>query len=133
MFSHVVIGANDLTHAMNFYDAVMPALGYSRQDTGDTYLGYGKPEDIGSGVNCLFVSKPFDDASATPGNGTNVALLASSRQQVDRFHELGLISGGSCEGPPGLRDVHPHFYAAYLRDPCGNKLAVVCHKAVEGE
>ena len=133
MFSHVVIGTNDLARAMAFYDAVMPTLGYSRRDTGETYLGYGKPEDIGNGMNCLFVSKPFDGAPATPGNGTNVALLASSRQQVVRFHEVGLISGGSCEGPPGLRDVHPHFYVAYLRDSCGNKLAVVCHEAVEGE
>ena len=133
MFSHVVIGTNDLARAKALYDVVMPSLGYSRQDTGETYLGYCLPEGIGSGVNCLFVSKPFDGAPANPGNGTNVALLASSRQQVDRFHEVSLISGGSCEGLPGLREVHPHFYAAYLRDPSGNKLAVVCHVAMEGE
>ena len=50
VFSHVIVGANDLVRSMAFYDAVMPTLGYTRQDTGETYLGYGKPEDIGSGV-----------------------------------------------------------------------------------
>ena len=66
MYSHMVLGTNDLAESIAFYDQVVPVLGFSRQDTGDTYAGYGKPEDIGSGINCLFIGKPLngDVASA---------------------------------------------------------------------
>ena len=127
MYSHVMLGTNDLPKSIEFYDKVMPTLGYSRQDTGDTYAGYGKAENIGSGINCLWIGKPFDGKPATPGNCVNVALLATTREQVNEFHLAALNSGGIDEGAPGLRDVHPNFYAAYVRDPAGNKLVVVCH------
>ena len=129
MFSHIMLGTHDLKQAIAFYDAVMATLGYSRQDTGETYDGYGRPEDIGSVVNCLFVGYPLDGKAAKPGNGVNVALLAQTRAQVARFHEIALLNGGADEGAPGPRDVHPHFFAAYVRDPSGNKLAIVCHNA----
>jgi hypothetical protein len=105
----------------------MPVLGVSRQDTGDTYAGYGNQEDIGSGVNCLFIGNAYNGEPATAGNGVNIALLAQTREQVVKFHQLALDNGGQDEGAPGLRDVHPHFFAAYLLDPTGNKLVVVCH------
>ena len=127
MFSHVMLGTNDLTESIGFYDRVMATLGYSRLDTGDSYAGYGRSEDIGSGVNCLWIGKPFNGEPASPGNGVNIALLAKTRKQVDEFHSMAMKSGGVDEGAPGLRDVHPHFYAAYVRDPCGNKLVIVCH------
>lgn len=127
MYSHVMLGTNDLSESIEFYDQVMPTLGYSRQDTGETYAGYGKEEDIGSGVNCLWIGKPFNGELASPGNGVNVALLAKTREQVNEFHLAAINSGGLDEGAPGLRDVHPHFYASYVRDPSGNKLVVVCH------
>lgn len=127
MFSHICLGTNNLAESMAFYDQVMPVLGISRQDTGDTYAGYGSQEDIGSGVNCLFIGNTFNDEPATAGNGINIALLAQTREQVDKFHQIALENGGQDEGAPGLRDVHPHFYAAYVRDPTGNKSVVVCH------
>ena len=128
MFSHICLGTNNLVESIAFYDQVMPVLGVSRQDTGDTYAGYGDQQDIGSGVNCLFIGNTFNGEPATAGNGVNIALLAQTREQVDKFHQIALENGGQDEGAPGLRDVHPNFYAAYVLDPTGNKLVVVCHK-----
>ena len=127
MFSHIYLGTNNLAESIAFYDQVMPVLGVSRQDTGDTYAGYGNQEDIGSGVNCLFIGNAYNGEPATAGNGVNIALLAQTREQVVKFHQLALDNGGQDEGAPGLRDVHPHFFAAYLLDPTGNKLVVVSH------
>lgn len=83
---------------------------------------------MGSGQNCLWLGLPADGKAATCGNGTNVARLAETREQVDRFYATALAAGALDEGAPGLRDVHPHFYAAYIRDPDGHKLVVVCHR-----
>lgn len=130
MFSHVMLGTNDLSESIKFYDQVMPTLGYSRQDTGEMYAGYGKKEDIGSGVNCLWIGKPINGEPASPGNGVNIALLAKTRKQVNHFHVVAMNNGGVDEGAPGLRDIHPNFYAAYVRDPAGNKLVVVCHEEI---
>lgn len=129
MFSHVMLGTNDLDASIKFYDGVMSVLGYAREDTGDSYAGYGKKQDIGSGVNCLWIGKPLNGAPASPGNGVNTALLAQSRLQVDDFFEAALNCGGTDAGKPGLRlEVHPNFYAAYVLDPTGNKLVIVCHE-----
>lgn len=129
MFSHIVLGTNDLGAAISFYDRVMATLGFARHDTGDTYAGYGKAADIGSGQNCLWINMPLDGKPATSGNGTNIALLAEDRQSVNAFHAAAIEHGGEDEGAPGLRgEVHPHFYAAYCRDLDGHKLVVVCHK-----
>jgi predicted lactoylglutathione lyase len=83
---------------------------------------------MGSGQNCLWLGLPADGKAATCGNGTNVALLAETREQVDRFYATALAAGALDEGAQGLRDVHPHFYAAYIRDPDGHKLVIVCHR-----
>ena len=127
MFSHIMLGTNNLSQSIAFYDQVMPILGVCREDSGETYAGYGRKEDMGSGINCLFIGNTFNGEPATPGNGVNIALLAQSREQVVRFHTTALANGGQDEGAPGLRDIHPNFFAAYVRDPAGNKLAVVCH------
>jgi len=128
MFSHIMLGTNDLVASRRFYDAVMPTLGCACHEAGDSYAGYGLQEDMGSGQNCLWLGLPADGKAATCGNGTNVALLAETREQVDRFYAAALAAGALDEGAPGLRDVHPHLYAAYIRDPDGHKLVVVCHR-----
>lgn len=75
----------------------------------------------------LWLCPPFDGQAASAGNGTMVALDASDWEQVDRFHAAALAHGGASEGAPGLRpQYHADFYAAYVRDPDGNKLAAVC-------
>jgi catechol 2,3-dioxygenase-like lactoylglutathione lyase family enzyme len=75
----------------------------------------------------LWLCKPFNGEAAAPGNGTMVALKASSWEQVQAFHAAALAHGGTSEGEPALRpQYNADFYAAYVRDPDGNKLAVVC-------
>jgi predicted lactoylglutathione lyase len=77
--------------------------------------------------DALWICKPFDGAPATAGNGSMVALRAKNWLQVGAFHAAALANGGTSEGNPGLRlQYNPDFYAAYVRDPDGNKLAVVC-------
>ena len=128
MFSHIMLGTNNLTESIAFYDQVMPILDYSRESTGEAFAGYGCKSDIASGINCLWIGSPFNGEPASPGNGVNVALLAATRDQVNKFHEVALQAGGADEGAPGIREeAHPNFYAAYVRDPTGNKLVVVCH------
>lgn len=129
IFSHIRVGTNDFVASLRFYDAVMPTLGYTCEDAGDSYAGYGLQENIGSGQNHLWLRLPADGEAATSGNVTNVALLAQSREQVDSFYFAALAAGAWDDGVPELRDVQPHYYATYVRDPDGHKLAVVCHRA----
>lgn len=130
MFSHVSIGTNNLAKAIEFYDQVMPLLGYARESNGDTYAGYGLKENIMTGKNCLWVGNPFNGESASSGNGISIALLADSRAIVESVHAKALEIGAENEGDPGIREeAHPNFYAAYFRDLDGNKMVVVCHEA----
>ncbi|MEO0884091.1 MAG: VOC family protein, partial [Pseudomonadota bacterium] len=78
----------------------------------------------------VFVGPAYDGMTATNGNGTHVAFLATSRNVVDDFYNAALETGGTDEGPPGLRThYHPNYYGAYVRDPDGNKLQAVCHSS----
>ena len=132
MFSYISLGTNDLERAARFYDAVLEPLGLKRCDTSgepnwEDWVGWGRYEQRGAQELALWLCKPFDGAPATPGNGTMVALGASSWAAVQKFHAAALRHGGSSEGAPGLRlHYNDDFYAAYVRDPDGNKLAAVC-------
>jgi catechol 2,3-dioxygenase-like lactoylglutathione lyase family enzyme len=132
MFTYLYLGTNDLDRATRFYNATMSVLGHRRVVTNDPEwdrisAGWGTYERDGIEELALWVGKPFDQKPATVGNGSMVALIAKSWPQVDDFHAAALAHGGTCEGPPGLRpQYNPDFYAAYVRDPDGNKLAVVC-------
>ncbi len=132
MFTYVYLGTNDLERATRFYDAAMASLGLRRCVTNDPEwdrisAGWGTYEDGGVRELALWVGKPFDQRAATTGNGAMVAFKARSWKEVDEFHAAALASGGSSEGAPGLRPHYgPDFYAAYVRDPDGNKLAAVC-------
>jgi catechol 2,3-dioxygenase-like lactoylglutathione lyase family enzyme len=137
MFTYVYLGTNDLARAARFYDAIMITLGLSRCDISgepnwEGVLGWGIYERHGATELALWVGRPFDAGPASAGNGTMVALAAKSWQQVDAFHAAALSHGGTSEGAPGLRpQYNPDFYAAYVRDPDGNKLAVVCRGFTE--
>jgi catechol 2,3-dioxygenase-like lactoylglutathione lyase family enzyme len=129
MFTYVTLGVNDYHAALGFYDKVLAALGWSRCDTDEAggWAGWGIYEDEGRREIALWICRPFDGRPATAGNGTMVALAAATRPQVDAFHRLALAAGGASEGGPGLRPHYgPDFYAAYVRDLDGNKLAAVC-------
>ena len=132
MLSYVYLGTNDLKNAIRFYDPTLGALGLKRCITGDTdwdqvSAGWGTYEDGGTRELALWVGKPLDQQVATAGNGVMVAFRANSWKEIDDFHAAALANGGSSEGAPGLR-LHyaPDFYAAYVRDLDGNKLAAVC-------
>lgn len=126
MFSYVTIGTDDLVRSIGFYDAVMAPLGHVRCDQdlegGNATWGLDDPGPH------LWVTKPFNGAVASPGNGTMFSLLAATRAQVDAVYAAAMAHGADSEGPPGPRPQYgPQFYAAYLRDPDGNKFNVVCY------
>ncbi len=114
--AHVTFGTNDLTKGARFYDAVMAEYGGTRAFAHDSAIGWAFPE---GGVS-LGITNPFDGNAAGVGNGTMFAVMAKDEDQVRRVHAAALANGGTCEGPPGLRA--NGFYAAYFRDPDGNKM-----------
>jgi predicted lactoylglutathione lyase len=116
MIGYVTLGTNDLKRAASFYDAIAKELGTGRMMENDHFIAWGKPGG-GAGIG---LTKPFNGEPASVGNGVMVALAAKDKAQVDRLHALALSLGGICEGPPGARG--EGFYAAYFRDPDGNKL-----------
>ena len=118
--AHVTYGTKDIVRGAMFYDAVMAAFGGTRAFTRDTAIGWAFAEGGPSIGICL----PFDGEPASSGNGTMFALMAASEEQVRQVHAAALASGGSDEGAPGPRA--NGFYAAYFRDPDGNKLNAFC-------
>jgi catechol 2,3-dioxygenase-like lactoylglutathione lyase family enzyme len=132
MLTYVYLGTNDLSRATRFYDAILAPLGMHRCVTGDAdwdrvAAGWGIYEEDCARELAFWVGKPFDQQPATTGNGTMVAFRARSWKEVDDFHAAALSHGAISEGAPGLRTQYsPDFYAAYVRDLDGNKLAAVC-------
>ena len=125
MISYATFGTNDMARSIAFYDPVFAALGGKRESTSATWTGYGRPGDRGR----FFLTRPFDRAAAQGGNGGMLAFLAPDRAAVDAFHAAALANLGTCEGPPGVREgMDPVFYAAYVRDPDGNKLCAYVRK-----
>jgi catechol 2,3-dioxygenase-like lactoylglutathione lyase family enzyme len=128
MFSYVSLGSTDLDRAIAFYDAVLAPLGHQRiadYDPDRRSAAWGL-DDPGPH---LWVTLPFDGKPASVGNGTMVSFLADSRAAVDAFHAAALAHEGRDEGKPGPRPEYgPTFYAAYVRDPDGNKLNAVCYR-----
>ncbi len=117
MLAYVTLGTRDLARAAAFYDAVLAELGGKRSmEEPDYFIAWDSTEH-GAGLGITY---PFDKAPASVGNGTMVALSATSREQVDRVYAKAIALGGQDEGAPGQR--FPGFYAGYFRDLDGNKL-----------
>ncbi len=129
MLEYVTIGVKDLDRAAEFYDPVFEAIGCSRSFADDKFVAYGRN---GAQPSRVYLALPYNGESATSGNGSMVALTAQSRAEVRAFHTAVIAGGGQDEGEPGVRKHYAlDFYAAYARDPDGNKLAVVCRSTGE--
>ena len=121
ILSHITVGTNDMAKAEDFYTVTLAPLGINKIDAieGVTIMfGVEGPE--------FFVNTPRNGEPATYANGGTIGFKAASRAAVDQFHAAGMAKGGTDEGAPGPRDFAPNAYAAYLRDPDGNKICAVC-------
>jgi catechol 2,3-dioxygenase-like lactoylglutathione lyase family enzyme len=122
MFSHVMVGANDLDTSRKFYDAVLGALGVSPGVTDEKgRIFYFSPAGV------FAVTKPIDGAPAAAANGGTIGFLAANPAAADAWHAAGVANGGTtCEDPPGVREGGlGKMYLAYLRDPSGNKICAL--------
>jgi catechol 2,3-dioxygenase-like lactoylglutathione lyase family enzyme len=120
MFSHVVVGANDLEASRAFYDAVLGTLGVAP----GVVDAKGRVVYMHDGGR-LLVTRPVDGEAACHANGGTIGFAAASPEVVEAWHAAGLAHGGTtCEEPPGIRHATERrvLYLAYLRDPVGNKL-----------
>lgn len=122
MFSHIVVGSNDIPRSKKFYDALLGALGAKPAITDDKgRLLYMHDHGL------LLVTTPINGQPASAANGGTIGFACSSEAQVDAWHAAGCANGGtSCEDPPGIREGRTgKMYLAYVRDPDGNKLCGV--------
>lgn len=124
MIGYVMLGTNDLDRAAVFYDAILAPLGLVQVERVDTYAAYA-PKDSKDTIE-VYVTTPFDQRPATPGNGSMIALQAPTMQALDQFHSIGLESGGTDEGAPGPREDGSDISYAYIRDVDGNKVCAFC-------
>jgi catechol 2,3-dioxygenase-like lactoylglutathione lyase family enzyme len=122
MFSHVMLGADDIEASKAFYDATLGALGYSPGVIDDKGRAFWMTR---AGV--FGISKPIDGNAACGANGGTVGFAITSTEQGDAWHAAGLAHGGTAiEDPPGWRSNDKgKMYLAYLRDPAGNKICVL--------
>jgi catechol 2,3-dioxygenase-like lactoylglutathione lyase family enzyme len=122
MFSHMMVGSNDIERSKRFYDALFGAMGAKsgRQDDKGR-LSYARNGAV------FMVTPPIDGQAATHGNGSTIGFTIDSPEQVDAWHAAGVGAGGTAiEDPPGIRQgSFGPLYLAYLRDPDGNKLCAL--------
>jgi catechol 2,3-dioxygenase-like lactoylglutathione lyase family enzyme len=127
MLDHVSITVDDFAAAERFYDAVFAALGIVKVGREEGWAGYGPRADAAHPERAYL--SIFKVPSPIAADRRHWAFKAADRASVDRFHAAGLPAGGRDDGAPGLRaDYHPSYYAAFLLDPCGNRVEAVCHR-----
>jgi len=127
MLAYIMVGTNNLKRSAKFYDAALAPLGLAQSGGDARYIGYA-PKNAPTKAK-FFVTKPYNKKPATFGNGTMISLEAKSRRAVDGFHAAALAAGGTDDGKPGPRPAGGSNYAAYVRDPDGNKICAYCAKA----
>jgi catechol 2,3-dioxygenase-like lactoylglutathione lyase family enzyme len=118
MYSHMMVGSNDLERSKAFYDALFEKSGRT-DDKGR--ISYGRKGSV------FMVTKPIDGQAATHGNGCTIGFGFDTPEEVDAWHQRGIAAGGTAiEDPPGPRsNAFGSLYLAYLRDPDGNKLCAL--------
>ena len=121
MFSHIMIGTNDLERAKAFYDRLLGTLGVRPARLDGHRIFYRTP----TGVFC--VTEPINGEPATCANGQTIGFVAASPADADAWHAAGIAAGGTtCEDPPGVREGSVgKLYLAYLRDLDGHKLCAL--------
>jgi len=122
VFSHIMLGADDIAAAKKFYDATLGAFGIAPAITDDKGRAiYMTPTGI------FIITQPINGAPASCANGGTIGFAAKSPAEADAWHAAGLAAGGTaCEDPPGVRTgAMGSLYLAYLRDPAGNKLCAL--------
>jgi catechol 2,3-dioxygenase-like lactoylglutathione lyase family enzyme len=122
MFSHIMVGANDIQESKSFYDAVLGTMGHEPgiiDDKGRVFYL--------TGTGIFSITLPIDGQPAGPGNGSTIGFAAADSATADAWHAAGLANGGTtCEDPPGVREgAAGKIYLAYLRDPAGNKICAL--------
>ena len=122
MFSHIMVGANDISASKKFYDALMGTLG----------VPPGKTDEKGrvfymTKTGVFGITKPINGEPACAANGGTIGFAVDSPEVGDAWHAAGVANGGTpCEDPPGLREgAIGKLYLAYLRDPAGNKICAL--------
>ncbi|MBI3513588.1 MAG: VOC family protein [Proteobacteria bacterium] len=122
MFSHIMLGSNDIARSKKFYDALFGAMG-AKPGTEDAKGRLAYAHNGGR----LMVSKPINGQPASHANGGTIGFTMTDSKQVDAWHKAGVANGGAtAEDPPGVRQGGAgQMYLAYLRDPDGNKLCAV--------
>lgn len=124
MLHHVSFGTSDIGRARAFYDPVMEALGLRRTLDVEEAVGYG------AGITVFSLNLPSDGHSSSVGNGSHIAFEVEKRADVDAFYETALAHGGVSAGAPGLRpEYDANYYAAFVRDPDGNKIEALTFAA----
>ena len=126
MFSHVMVGTNDIERAKRFYDAVLAVLGAGGPMRNTARTGHNRLFYRHDG-STFCVSEPINGGAATFANGGTIGFKCTSPEQVRQFHDTAVAHGGtSIEDPPGLRDsTLGAMHLAYVRDPDGNKLCAL--------
>ena len=123
MFSHIMLGADDVEASKSFYDAALGALGVrpARVDPKGRAMYM-------HGGSIFMLTNPIDGNPTTNANGSTYGFAAATPEEADAFHKAGLAHGGTAiEDPPGWREgAGMKLYLAYLRDPSGNKICAMC-------
>ena len=115
----VMVGSNDYKKSSEFYDAILEPLKLKKTVITEKYIGYSHLSDPDK--TQFYVTSPVNGEPATFGNGTQITLLADSKEAVEKFYEIALSKGAVDEGAPGVRS--DGNYYAYIRDMDGNKIA----------
>jgi len=130
MFSHIMIGSNDLERSRRFYDAVLGVIGAGTAFPSQALSGHHRMFYRHNG-GVLGITEPIDGAQATCANGATIGFKCDSPEQVQAFHDVAVANGGkSIEQPPGLRETSMGpLHLAYVRDPDGHKLCAAYRPA----
>lgn len=124
---YATLGTNDLGRSTQFYDAVLATIGWSCQTSFPGWRCY--TPDAADNTFSLWICEPFNGESATAGNGAMIGFEAATYAEVEAFYAAAMTHGGTDEGAPGPRPHYgPNWMSAYVRDPAGNKLAIVYNK-----